>query len=231
MKAYAIIIKDNVISENGANKLFKSSFEVNNEFKISRFNAITPEKVDKTLKKYKLTWNYPWESVVFDDITKLKKSPYSAKDPNKKIACALSHYSLWIKCVELNEPILILEHDALFIEKLNIDFLVDSTYQIIGINNPLGSTRKSVLYNSLIRSNIEEIQPIPVIDDDEIPQGLAGASAYFVKPDGCKEVIEKIKEVGLWHNDALLCRQLFNFIGVTKKYYTKTQKLPSTTCD
>jgi Glycosyltransferase family 25 (LPS biosynthesis protein) len=30
-----------------------------------------------------------------------------------EIACALSHISLWIKCIELDQPIVILEHDAI----------------------------------------------------------------------------------------------------------------------
>lgn len=36
----------------------------------------------------------------------------SYKMTKTEIACALSHISLWIKCIELDKPIVILEHDA-----------------------------------------------------------------------------------------------------------------------
>jgi glycosyl transferase family 25 len=37
------------------------------------------------------------------------------------IACFLSHYSLWKKCVELNENIFILEHDAVITDKIDMN--------------------------------------------------------------------------------------------------------------
>lgn len=33
-----------------------------------------------------------------------------------EVACALSHISLWAKCVELDRPLVILEHDAVMVE-------------------------------------------------------------------------------------------------------------------
>jgi len=33
-----------------------------------------------------------------------------------EVACALSHISLWIKCIELDQPIVILEHDAIMVK-------------------------------------------------------------------------------------------------------------------
>jgi hypothetical protein len=33
-----------------------------------------------------------------------------------EIACALSHISLWVKCMDLNKPIVILEHDAIMLQ-------------------------------------------------------------------------------------------------------------------
>ena len=36
------------------------------------------------------------------------------KDPLPEMGCFASHYRLWQRCVELDEPIIILEHDAVF---------------------------------------------------------------------------------------------------------------------
>lgn len=229
MKFFSIVIQNNKVSESGYQNLLNSSNAIGNNFLIQKLDAVTPATKDKWLLELDLVWNYPFDKEVFDDTTGLIKTPYSAKDHNKKIACALSHYLLWKKCVDINEPILILEHDAYFVQKLDTEKLLQSEYQIIGINDPIGATRKAKLFDSIISKDSREIQPVPVIDLKIIPQGLAGASAYLVKPEGCKKVLEKVKEVGLWHNDALLCWQLFDFLAVTKTYYTRIQNLESTT--
>ena len=55
---------------------------------------------------------------------------YETKNQKARIACALSHYLLWEQCLMLDKPILILEHDSVFIKK--IDFLPEDTgYDII----------------------------------------------------------------------------------------------------
>lgn len=33
-----------------------------------------------------------------------------------EIACALSHFALWVKCIELDQPIVIFEHDAVMVK-------------------------------------------------------------------------------------------------------------------
>jgi len=33
-----------------------------------------------------------------------------------EVACALSHFALWIRCIEMDRPIVILEHDALMVK-------------------------------------------------------------------------------------------------------------------
>lgn len=36
-----------------------------------------------------------------------------------EVACALSHISLWVRCIEINQPMVILEHDALMLKPFN----------------------------------------------------------------------------------------------------------------
>ena len=161
-------------------------------------------------------------------VSGLKKKAYQTRNPKARIACALSHYSLWKKCVELDEPILILEHDAVFVYKLDIN-PNDTRYNIIGINNPLGCTFKSRQYYDSILANGKTIQRPPKLADEEIPQGLAGNSAYIIKPNGAKYMLKLIESYGLWPNDAIMCRQLVPTLGVTRKFYTHIQNLKSTT--
>ena len=43
-----------------------------------------------------------------------------------EVACAMSHISLWIKCILLDQPIVILEHDAIMLKQYNIHPLYNS---------------------------------------------------------------------------------------------------------
>lgn len=228
MKALAIVIPGNEISEKGYDRLVESSRAVGNDFDIVRWDAITPDKVDSFLKITNLIWNYPWQGEVNDFATGLKKSAYTTKNPKSRIACACSHYVLWSLASITKEPLLILEHDAYFINKIDFD-PNDTKAQILGINNPLGATRRAKMYHDKIVENPLPYQLVPWIDEFNIPQGLAGNSAYIIKPEGAKKMLELVKEYGLWPNDAIMCRQLISTLGVTKKFYTGVQGLPSTT--
>ena len=45
-----------------------------------------------------------------------------------EVGCFLSHWAIWKQCVEKNEPILVLEDDAIITDK----FSYDELYQLIG---------------------------------------------------------------------------------------------------
>jgi GR25 family glycosyltransferase involved in LPS biosynthesis len=81
----------------------------------------------------------------------------------------------------------------------------------------------------MVQAGESWIQPVPSVDEFNIPQGLAGNSAYIIKPDGAKDILSAAREHGLWPNDALMCKQLVPKLGVTKTYFTRVQGLPSTT--
>ena len=231
MKGFVITLVGNPISESGSVECIRSSHAVGNDFVIEAVKAVKPENAWKSLAREKLKWTYPWDEPKLDFSTGLSLSPYQTADKRKRVGCFMSHYALWQECVKLNENILVLEHDAVFTDKLEYDTIVDNKYGVIGINDPRGATRKSHVYHTLICESRWPVQRVPQIDDVMIPQGLAGNSAYIIKPWAAKKVIQKVKEFGAWPNDALLCYQVFGiaFLGVTKKYYTRVQGLPSTT--
>ena len=60
MKAYAIVIKGNKLSEAAFETLSNSSKNVGNNFHINKFEAVTPDYVDDTMKEHSIRWNYPW---------------------------------------------------------------------------------------------------------------------------------------------------------------------------
>ena len=229
-----ITMTSNEVSLGAFTKLQDSSYRVGNDFRPEIFEATIAENAEDHMSKLLLEWNYPWEGVVTDLKTGLKKSAYPTQNRLNRIACAISHYRLWAVCVKTDKPMLIMEHDAIFIQKFRYDNLLeDKHYNIIGINNPIGNTRKSHEFHKILQQSVDRentgIVPVPTIDNFDIPQGLAGNSAYIIKPKGARMCIKAASEHGLWPNDALMCKQLIPHMGVTKAYYTNTQRVVSTT--
>lgn len=230
MNGYVITLLNHEQSNRCADKLIESSVNVDNEFEIHKFEAVTPQTCDLLMLEHKIHWTYPWDNERLDLATGLLLTPYRTAIPAKRVACFMSHYLLWKKCIETNKAMFVFEHDAIFTDKVDIDQLIFSKYSIIGINNPIGATRKSALFDQIVRTNTLPVIGAPKIDDDKIPQGLAGNSAYFIKPSGALKLVNACRQYGAWPNDALMCRQLLpGAVGVTTKYYTNIQKIQSTT--
>ena len=230
MRAFAIVVPDNKTSMAGFQELKDSYDKYGHNDGLQMHEAISVDKVEMIAAGNGLNWNYPWEGKVSDLKSGLIKSAYTTADPRKRISCFVSHWYLWQKCVKLDEMILILEHDSRFIKKLPADStFARADFDIIGINDPSMATRKSKLYHDMILERVDFFQPVPRIDEFNIPQGLAGNSAYVIKPAGAKLMLELSQEYGMWPNDALMCYQLVPKLGVTRNFYTRIQGLRSTT--
>ena len=230
MKAFAIVVPDNKISMSGFSELNESYEKYGHAEGLEMYEAIELHKVEGFCGGNGLVWNYPLEGQISDIKSGLIKSAYQTADLRKRMSCFLSHWYLWQKCKTLDETILILEHDARFIKKLPADStFARANYDIIGINDPSMATRKSKVYHDKILERSEFFQPVPRIDEFNIPQGLAGNSAYVIKPEGAKLMIKLTQEYGMWPNDALMCYQLVPRLGVTRNFYTRIQGLRSTT--
>tara|TARA_A100001015_G_scaffold267539_1_gene317666 strand:+ start:52 stop:756 length:705 start_codon:yes stop_codon:yes gene_type:complete len=232
MKSYIIAIPDHLESQLAADKCIKSSQDLQNDFDIVKFEAITPNRVATMIKKENIKWNYPWEGQITDFSTGLIKSAYSTNNRNARIACALSHYHLWKSCASGTDNYLILEHDSIFTRQLDHHVINKTLKLIISINNPRFATRRAVDYLNKIKSSAPDKGGVvfaPTIDSPNIPQGLPGNSSYIIKPAGAKKMLQLVKEYGLWPNDALMCKQLIPNIGCTQKFYTRVQGIRSTT--
>ena len=232
MKSYIITIPNHKESQQASDICIESSEKVGNDFKIVKFEAITPDRVDEMMKYENIKWNYPWEGTVTDFSSGLTKLAYPTKNKKARIACALSHYHLWSSCAKDNEPYMILEHDSIFINKIDYNIINQSKKLIISINNPRFATRKAIDYQNKIKSSTPDRQGVvssPYIDSMNIPQGLPGNSSYIIKSEGARKMIKLVEEYGLWPNDALMCNQLIPQLGCTQKFYTTVQGIRSTT--
>jgi GR25 family glycosyltransferase involved in LPS biosynthesis len=230
MKSFVITLTDIQESTDAATNVIASSAKVENDFQIEVFDAVIEGQVKDLMQLYNLRWNWPWESHTNDMQSGIFKQPYLTAKRDRRIACFLSHYKLWTYAVEHDESVLVLEHDAKFIRKLDTDLLEKSKYGVIGINDPRKATRKSDIYHNAVQEQDGLVVDCPKIDMDNIAQGLAGNSAYYIKPTAAKKLLKLVDEYGAWPNDAIMCRQLMpRQLGQLKKYATTVQGMISYT--
>lgn len=224
MKAYIITLTTHPKSTAAAKRCIGSA-----NIPISIFDAVTEEDAERIMREEKIMWKYPWKGEQMDFKAGLRKSAYPTTNPLRRVACFLSHYMLWKMCVDKDEPIMILEHDAIFIKPFDETAFMKAECDIISLNDPRGATRRAQDFHEKLQQGHQTIQRVPTIDDLMIPQGLPGNSAYIIKPSGAKKMLNLVKEYGAWPNDALMCKQLIQSIASSKIYYTKVQGTPSTT--
>lgn len=201
------------------------------------FEATTPETIDTHLKNefnyfdsrnFKWTWpTNPAQNHV-DMKTGVYKFAYNAVNQDKKVACSISHMRLWDLCVTTNEPILVFEADAVLTRQWDLDEM--GAAKFVGLNDPRGATRRAQIFHDKV-SRINGLQKVPTVNNlnEFEPQGVAGHSAYYITPEGARELLDKVKTYGMWPNDAYVCKELFPWICVVYPYFTKVQMTASTT--
>lgn len=230
MRSYVITLTNDDESVQGALKLVESAKKHDNTFNIQTFEAVVPEQVDTLMKHYNLRWNWPWDTGDIDLQSGIFKQAYLTSNKNRRIACFLSHYKLWRDCAKSKEPLIIFEHDALILRKIEWERYEQCGFHVIGLNDPRRATRKSEIYHEKVQEQDGFCVAAPKIDLDNIAQGIAGNSAYYIKPEGAQKLLDLVDEYGAWPNDAIMCRQLMpRRLGQSKKYCTTLQRMVSTT--
>ena len=229
MNGYIIGDRNNKDSVRAMNGCTASMAQLKLGFTISFIQQTSPDTLADDMAPFPgLYWNYPLNaSNRFDEKTGMTLNGYRTNSLSKVFSCLISHARLWLRCVQKNEPIMILEHDAIFTRKFDPDFEWEGG--VLGLNDPRGATFSSALYHQKVSEQGHGIHDAPYVADVSRPQGLAGNSAYIIKPHAAKELLEKMKEVGGWPNDALMCKQHFDWIKVIYPYATGLQNVRSTT--
>lgn len=236
MKAFVITIKGNDYSEKCADRCIESAKKFG--MKIEKFYGVDKERAYEVMHEHNLKWTWAKNNTetTICPITGLKTFPYTAGDNtlaalSSKIGCSMSHYLLWKRCVDMYEPILILEHDAVFLRAMP-DFDFNGICQI---NDPTGATpRGSWWAQQMSQRGGEgafEKTWIRKENERDIPDGLAGNSAYVIKPWAAQELIDKYHEIGVWPNDATMCKQLFPYLEEYYPFITIVKQTKSTSVE
>jgi GR25 family glycosyltransferase involved in LPS biosynthesis len=118
-----------------------------------------------------------------------------------EVACVLSHFALWVKCIELDEPIVVLEHDAIMVKKF-IDF--PGYNQIVYLGNVEQKDRGwpvlSVPPHATVNHNYHFI---------------CRAHAYAIDPAIAKNLVSHLIKNGIQESlDIMLRADLFNITQV-----------------
>lgn len=222
MKAFVISLLDNDYSQLVTARCLLSSRSIG-LIDPEIFEAIDSYRGASVMQHHGLKWTWANNNAshAVCPITKLNQHPYGKLAA--KIGCSMSHYLLWLKCLELNEPILVLEHDAVFIR----EFIQFEFTEICQINDPCGATPHGKDWRNTMLSGPSGVSKKSVIFNDR-PDGLAGNSAYVVKPKAAAKLVNAFKVLGVWPNDATMCRQLFDL----EQYFpfiTRVEQSHSTT--
>lgn len=216
-------------------RLIESIADTNSKIKSITFEATTPDTIETHLQNefqyfdgsaFKWTWPTDASQNHLDMKTGVYKFAYDALNQNKKVACSISHMRLWDLCAIKDKPIIIFESDALVIRKIDASRL--KGHKVVGLNDPRGATRRSNVFHDKMKNGIHPVPGVNNIGEFE-PQGLAGNSAYYIEPEGAKELLDKVKDYGMWPNDAYMCKELFPWVRVVYPYYTKVIPTVSTT--
>lgn len=217
LPAFVIAIPGHKASQDAADICITSIRTTGSTLIPTKWPAVTPNTL------HACEWRWPTKKKITCAYTGLTLTAYKNRDVRARIACAQSHYQLWQQCVALDQIICILEHDAEFIRKFDLS---DFDGGVLALNDPVGATFRAQQYDQALMPGIN---PVPWVANASIPQGLPGNSAYLIKPWAAQELIDAQDRIGWWPNDAIMCRQLFDWLRVAKPFYTRVQGLVSTT--
>lgn len=163
MKSYVITVMNIPESVKAANRCIESM----PEFKVQMYKAVTPENKPMEIAKR--------ENMSLGWFTQLDKHE-SISRRDRCVSAFLSHYSLWKKCIAMNEEVQIFEHDAVRVGNLP-EFI---NYQgCISLGQP--SYGK---YNTP-----KTLGTNPLTSKKYFP----GAHAYRINPKGAKALVDHAK--------------------------------------
>lgn len=203
--AYIITLKDNSTSERLADRAKQSCEKVNMPYKIWHgFNGTNNQIVapDHLKNAGHMKW--------------FKNT--DAQLSSTEIACALSHISLWCHCIEIDKPIVVLEHDAIMLKKISEHLCFNAIIY-------LGCKEQA-------KNNVP-LQPIPI-------HGTIGpnyhfiwrAHAYAIDPQVAKNMVAYVLKQGVYESlDIMMKADLFAIVQPDLFAYDEPEVVNTTIVD
>ena len=186
MKSFIIRLKGHELSERLSDDCIEQAKKYNIE--VKKFDAIVGSEYKNHLEKLNI---------------KLHTNVTLQKMSDGHYGNFLSHYYLWLNCINDNIPYLILEHDGYFIKPLSNDILnnFDNVLKL-DLFHPYKS-----YYDKKVKEGENNIISISTIKE-HLPNKKksagfysTGAYAYIIKPLACKKLIDWINVNGFLPTD------------------------------
>lgn len=211
MRTFIIRLSDNPLSNGFADDAFLSVLR----FKLipEYFEGIKASEAQRFFDHHGLV-KAPDPSVRWNDAT---------------MGCFASHYALWQKCVDLNEPIVVLEHDGIMVRDPNqLVAQVDDICHLdryLPFNSSMGES--STVYREEYENSIQQNSEVGVRDypeyhfyGDESVTGTCFVQAYgyLLTPQGAKKLIHFAKEKGVYPADKAICQAALKLQGSNATY-------------
>lgn len=169
--AYIIRISNNPISVNLSDRCMESCLAVNQQAKFwegfDGTNGAIEAPDHLKNKDY-----YNWLKVHDNKITL------------SQLGCVLSHFSLWCHCLTIDQPVIILEHDAIMLKKLE-RFEFFNMVQFLGSVEQMNGAPQYI------------IPPHGTAFDTKL-RFIGRAHAYAVDPQICKNLVTRFIQNGIF---------------------------------
>ena len=140
---------------------------------------------------------------------------YTIIDKPGHQGCFLSHFELWQKCIELDEPIIILEHDGMFVRPLPADVL-DHFDEVLRLDcfQWFVEGYNDKVSESLSKS-VEYYHREPDYEWHSSGGYYVGAYGYIVKPQGARKLIDHAQQRGIVCTEAHIGLKIVNIVSTT----------------
>lgn len=166
MKAFVINLSKNVVKFDKFKKRFESFFR-EQDITLERFDAfnghlLTHEKLHRMGYNTHSDWRDP---------------SINRKLTHGEVGCVLSHIQCWLKCIQLNEPVLIFEDDVQFYST----FELERVKQALVDNEFVYLSRKKMTQENEIEINEYLVSP----------SFSYWACAYAITPSAAKKICNK----------------------------------------
>jgi GR25 family glycosyltransferase involved in LPS biosynthesis len=168
------------IGDDVCDRLSKECIESAEKFNISC--EVIPgvyENQHKLIKKYKLEY--------------FKYKDVGRRYTNGVLGCFLSHFLLWKKCIELQEPIGIFEYDALMVSPITPELLNYTDVLHLGGADPSGVTQSIV--------KLPQVSPLSISYNSIKKNFIVGTHAYIISPTGAMKLINAAYDHGFLFAD------------------------------
>ena len=191
MKAFVIYVDTSdksVKSAKHTQSIFKDTLDID----VNLFKGINTDNV--------------WQTYVDSNFNILDIKKFGGGEISAEIATFFSHYNLWLKCIELDTPLLILEHDAILNDtKIDLSILKNFEGDLLNLGKPNWGSYWYKNFESEWLTKTDGIHKRPICENKhniyqvwDTEKGLChcdtmwlfGAHAYLLNPSGATKLVE-----------------------------------------